>query len=442
MHRARAGLVVVSLSFAGLALPGGAFAGAPGWSTPHTASAVGVGVYGAGPNGQGVRLYGSTGAAQERTPAMRAIRSDATQGSAVPIDAGQPGIDQPAIAVNAAGRLVAAWTLDTLQPGRIGLAATLGARTALPRAASPLPTAGSVTAVADAIAADGTGVVAWVESGTPNTVRAATLRTTEAPEVVTIGATTAALPGNLSLGLDANNGRPIVTWTLTTAGGTAIDIARGDGTGRFAATSEQALTTGPVAQLQAFVQAGGGLTALWSEGALPGPLTVRTADAPAGAPFGTPRTLATAAPSPLPAFTGGVNGRSAAFYGIPSGSGVAMRIVLRSTSGSWGNAHMVGPNSARTVKRASAGVDATGRVVVLWDDGGSGSSPTRILAARSSSSSDPPGTYHQLPQRSGDSRCATPTLVVSSSGDGLGSWQCSTSTAKNQPRLARLTKPS
>jgi hypothetical protein len=86
-------------------------------------------------------------------------------------------------------------------------------------------------------------------------------------------------------------------------------------------------------------------------------------------------------------------------------------------------------------------------VVILWDDGSASSStPTRILAARSSSSSDPPGTYHQLPQRSGDGRCDVPTLILSSSGDGLGAWLCTGTGASSgqsgRPRLARLTKPS
>jgi hypothetical protein len=432
---------LVVLSAAGL--PAAARAGAPGWSTPHTASSVPVGVYGAGPNGQGVQLFGSSGAAQTRTAAMRAITSSATQGSSVPIDAaGRPGMDLPTVAVNANGKLVAAWLLDTLQAGPIGLAAALGARTALPHTATVLPTQAGTAGLAVAIGPDGTGIVAWVEAGSPNVVKAATLRPGQAPQVASLGATAAALPGNLAVGLDAD-GRPVVTWTVSTATGTAIDVTRGDGSGAFTTSAEQPLTSAPVVAVQSFVQASGTITAVWSEGVLPGPLTLRTADAPAFGAFGAPRMLVAARSAPLPSVAGAGNGRVAVFYAVGSGGGVALRAVLRSTSGSWGSVHAVGP-SGRSVARLDAGVDAQGRAVVLWDDGSAGSDPRRILAARSSSSSDPPGTYHQLPQRSGDARCASPTLVLSTSGDGLGAWLCGQSTSKppGQPRLARLTKAS
>ena len=88
-------------------------------------------------------------------------------------------------------------------------------------------------------------------------------------------------------------------------------------------------------------------------------------------------------------------------------------------------------------------MDGRGRVVALWGDSSSSTAP-RILAARSSSSTNPLNTYNQVSQRSGDRRCTNPTLVLSSSGDGLGSWFCSTSSSGSTtgPRLARLTAPS
>jgi hypothetical protein len=425
-------------------------ASAPGWSTPHTADGVAVGTYGAGPNGQGVQLFGASGAAQTRTAQIRAIKSDATQGTAVGVSAGgKPGFDDPEIAVNPGGALVAAWTLDTLQPGPIGLAAALGARTALPRTATVLPTQGITAAVATAIAPNGTAVVAWIEAGTPNTVKAATLRPGQPPQVAVLATTTAAVPANLSLGLDGA-GRPVATWTVTTPTGTAIDIVRGDGTGAFAPAVEQPLTTAPVAAAQTFVLSSGALIAVWSEGVLPGPLTLRTANAPAGAPapLGPPRLLATARAAPQPSVAASASGRVAVFYAVNSGSsGVALRTILRTTSGTWGTPHAAGPSGARTVSRLNAGVDAQGRVTILWDDAAaSAHSPTRILAARSGSSTSPPGTYHQLPQRSGDGRCDEPTLTLSTSGDGLGSWLCAGTGASagqsGRPRLARLTKPS
>jgi hypothetical protein len=40
--------------------------------------------------------------------------------------------------------------------------------------------------------------------------------------------------------------------------------------------------------------------------------------------------------------------------------------------------------------------------------------------------------------------CNAPALFLSTSGDGLGLWQCGTSSSGSSfsPRLARLTKPS
>lgn len=426
--------------------PAAQAAGAPGWATPHTASAVPVGVYGAGPNGQGIQLFGTSGASQTRVAQIRAIKTDATQGTAVGIDAdGRPGFTQPSVAVNPSGKLVAAWTMDTLSVGPIGLAAALGARTALPRTAAVLPTDDtSATEVATAIDASGTATVAWIEGGPPNLVKAATLRPGQAPQVAVLAATTT-LASYVSLGLDSG-GRPIVTWTEGTPTGTAttIGVARGDGTGAFAAAAVQPLTAAPLDREQTFVLADGTLLAFWSEGTQPGSvLTVRTATAPPGGLFGAPRTVATTNGS-FPSIAAAANGRAAILYAVKSGSGVALRTVLRSTAGTWGSAHATGP-SGRRVSHTNAGVDAKGRVVLLWDDGSASASfPTRILTARSSSSSNPPGDYHQLAQRSGDSRCNSPALTLSISGDGLGWWLCGSSgtSPPNRPRLARLTAPS
>jgi hypothetical protein len=443
----RASLLAVLVLVPTAALPSAAHAaGAPGWSTPHTASGVAVGTYGAGPNGQGVQLFGTQPQAQTRTAQIRAIKSDATQGTAVPIDAaGRPGFEEPTVAVNPTGALIAAWTLDTLEPGPIGLAAALGARTALPRTATVLPATGSVSAIADAIGTNGTAVVAWIEAGTPSAVKAATLRPGQAPQVALLGETDVAIPAYLSVGLDGND-RPIVTWTLTAAGVTTIGVARGDGNGAFAPATAQPLTTAPLVRAQTFVLSDGGLLAVWSEGALPGPQTLRTATAPALTGFTAPRTLVTAASGPTPSVAAAPNGRAAILYAVASGKGVALRTILRSTSGTWGSVRNAGP-SGRTVSQVDAGVDGSGRVVLLWDDGSTSSqNPTRILTARSSSASNPPGDYHQLAQRSGDGRCHSPILTLSTSGDGLGYWLCAgTGASPGQSgtgRLARLTKPS
>ena len=118
--------------------------------------------------------------------------------------------------------------------------------------------------------------------------------------------------------------------------------------------------------------------------------------------------------------------------------------MLRTPAGTWGQARLLGPSGARTIQAADVGVDGNGRVVALWDDAGASSgTATRILAARSSSSSNPLNTYNQVSQRSGDRRCRAPTLALASSGDGFGSWLCSTSSsgAINGPRLARLYRP-
>ena len=230
-------------------------ASAPGWSTPHTVTPYRVGTYAAGANGQAVQLFGN-GAVQTMTAQIRAIKSDATQGSAVGINAGAPGFDLPRVSVNASGRLVAAWTLDTEGTAPIGLAATLGSRSSLPRTASVLQTDGqSVSDVATAVDASGNGVVAWIQGpqGAPGppTVKAATLRPGQAPQVATLDTGENASLAYLSLGLD-NAGRPIVTWAVNPGGGTAvlIGVARGDGTGAFAPAFEEQIGTAAISMLQ------------------------------------------------------------------------------------------------------------------------------------------------------------------------------------------------
>ena len=86
------------------AAPAVAGATAPGWSTPHTASATTDGSYAAGANGQGVQLFG-TGGAPTRTAQMRAIKQDATQGTAVGVNSGAPGFDLEDVSINDTGQL-------------------------------------------------------------------------------------------------------------------------------------------------------------------------------------------------------------------------------------------------------------------------------------------------------------------------------------------------
>ena len=190
-------------------------ASAPGWSTPHTVTPYRIGTYAAGANGQ------ARAAVRQR---RRADDDRADSRHQVRRDAGLGGGDQrrrprdstcPGLSVNASGRLVAAWTLDTEGTAPIGLAATLGSRSSLPRTASVLQTDGqSVSDVATAVDASGNGVVAWIESpqGAPGpaTVKAATLRPGQAPQVATLDTGENASLAYLSLGLD-NAGRPIVT---------------------------------------------------------------------------------------------------------------------------------------------------------------------------------------------------------------------------------------
>jgi hypothetical protein len=136
-------------------------------------------------------------------------------------------------------------------------------------------------------------------------------------------------------------------------------------------------------------------------------------------------------------FAANASGRAAVLFPLASGGGTTLRAQLRTSSGTWGSPRTIG-GTGRYVRYDSVGVDAKGRVVALWDDGSvSSGQATRILAARSSSSTNPLASYNQVSQRSGDKTCNQPVLFLSTSGDGLGLWQCS-----NSPRLARLTKPS
>jgi hypothetical protein len=398
-----------------------------------------------------VQLFGN-GAVQTMTAQIRAIKSDATQGTAVGINAGAAGFDLPRVSVNANGRLVAAWTLDTQGTAPIGLAATLGSRSSLPRTATVLQTDGeSVSDVATAVDAAGNGVVAWIQSPQnapgPTTVKAATLRPGQAPQVATLDTRDNASLAYLSLGLD-NAGRPSVTWAVNPGGGTPvlIGVARGDGTGAFAPAFEEQIGTAAITTVQTFVMGNGGTTAFWVEGTLPnGPLHVKTTEAPPGGTFIGEQALTDGKPGRGSVeFAMNASGRAAVLFPLAAGGGTTLKVQLRTSSGTWGTPRQLGAGG-RYTSGADIGVDAKGRVVALWDDGSTSSkAATRILAARSGSSTEPLSSYNQVSERSGDKRCKLPTLFLSTSGDGLGVWQCSTSSSGSSfsTRLARLTKPS
>jgi len=416
---------------------------------PHTASSFRVGTYAALPNGQGVQIFGN-GAVQTMTAQLRAIKSDATQGTAVGVNAGAPGFDLPRLSVNASGKLVGAWILDTQEPGPIGLAATLGSRSSLPKTGTVLATDNqNVSDVRTAIDASGNGVVAWIEApltAGATTVKAATLRSGQPPQVVTLSTRADATLGNLSLGMDSS-GRPTATWSVNPTGGTQllIGVARGDGTGAFAPAFEQQVGSAAITTLQTFVLGSGGMLAFWVEGTSPsGPLHVKTSQAARGGGFAGVSALTDGPARGTPSFAVNASGRAALLFPLSSNGGTTLKVQLRTTSGNWGTPRVVGP-TARVVTSASIGVDVKGRVVALWDDGSvSSKAATRVLAARSSSSTNPLGSYNQVSQRSGDKRCKAPSLFLSTSGDGLGLWQCSTSSSGTSfgQRLARLTKPS
>jgi hypothetical protein len=431
-------------------------AAAPGWSTPHTASTVTIDAYASAPNGQGVQLFANGGVPQ-RTGQLRAIKTDATQGTAVGVNAGGAGFDLFDLEINDNARLVAAWTKDLENAQPVPVAVAFGTRTSLPRTASVFTTGGQVSDLASDVADNGTAVVAWVESpvapgttinNSPTTIKAATLRSGQPPIVTTLGTRTGALIDNLAVGFDSD-ARAIVTWNVTqneNGGPGVLAVARGTGTGTFAPAVETTVDpTQQLLDLVTFVTGDGGLLLFWTNGGQGAPTAIRYSQATGAGVFTAPRTLISGNQLGLPSFAASSAGRAAVLVPVASGSGTSLRALLRTSSGTWGSARLVGPSGARTIRRVSVGVDARGRVVVLWDDAGASSStPTRILAARSSSSSNPLNTYNQVSQRSGDRRCQTPSLALSSSGDGFGSWLCSTSSSGSitGPRLARLTAPS
>jgi hypothetical protein len=275
---------------------------------------------------------------------------------------------------------------------------------------------------------------------------AATLRSGQAPQLATLATRSDATLSNLGVGMDSS-GRPTVTWSVNPAGGTQllIGVARGDGTGAFAPAAEQPLDNGPFTTLQTFVLGNGGMLAFWVVGTLPsGPLQVKTSQAAPGAGFGGVSVLTDGPANGTPSFAANASGRAAVLFPLSSNGGTTLKVQLRTTSGSWGSPRTLGP-TGRVIRSADIAVDAKGRVVALWDDGSvSSKAATRVLAARSSSSTNPLNSYNQVSQRSGDKRCNTPTLYLATSGDGLGQWQCSTSSSGSSfaPRLARLTKPS
>lgn len=446
--------VVVALGALAVAAPA-AHAAAPGWSTPHTASTVTTGTYASAPNGQGVQLFANGGVPQ-RAAQLRAIKTDATQGTAVGVNAGGAGFDLFDLDINNGARLVATWTRDLENGQPVPVAVALGSRTSLPRTATVFTTGALVSDLASAIDDNGTAVVAWVQApvggtiASPTTVMAATLRSGQAPIVTTLATRAGALINNLAVGFDSN-ARAIVTWNITqneNGGPGILGVARGTGPGTFAPAVETTVDpTQQLLDLTTFVTGDGGLLLFWTNGSTTqGPIAIRYSQANGAGVFTAPRTLITGnTGGGLPTYAANAAGRAALIFPLASGNGTSLRVMLRTSSGTWGQARLLGPSGARTIRRTSLGVDARGRVVALWDDAGASSSaPTRILAARSSSSTNPLNTYNQVSQRSNDRRCQTPSLALASSGDGFGSWLCSTTSsgAINGPRLARLTAPS
>jgi hypothetical protein len=447
----RAGLAF-AVAAGSLALPAASSATAPGWSTPHTGTSTNVSTYAAGSNGQGVQLF-ADGMPPSRMAQMRAIKQNGTLGTSVVVNPGTPGIGMNDLSVNDNGRLIAAWAIDQQNgTGVTNLAATLGARTSLPRTAAVIPTGQLVTDLQTAIASNGTGVVAWVQApqnapAGPATVHVARLVAGQAPAATQLASYSGLTVDDVSVGFDGD-ANPVVTWS---AGSTApnapgvIGVARGTAAGIFAPAVESPIDTVQFDQLQTFVTTDGGLLAFWLTGS-PGqtPVAVRYAQAAATGPFSAAKTVISGASGgAAPAIAANAAGRAAVLFPLASGNGTSLRVVLRTASGTWGSARPLGPSGARRVGKIDAGVDGSGRVVALWDDATSPSEgPTRILAARSSSGSNPLNTYNQVAQRKGDTVCGTPSLALGTSGDGLGTWTCPPSTgAGKTSRIARLTAP-
>ena len=446
--RARAVVAAAIAAAAVAAAPSVAGATAPGWSTPHTASPFTDGSYAAGANGQGVQLFG-TGGAPTRTAQMRAIKQNATQGTAVPVNSGAPGFNLEDVSINDAGQLIGAWSIDTQSIStNVNIGAALGTRTSLPRTATVLPSGALLAELQTAVDTNGTGVVAWIgtKQGQPTTVEVATLTPGQAPIIVPLSSYPASVQLlNLDVGFDGSH-HPVVTWAVTPVNGpgpSSIAVARGNGQGGFATTVESPVEPALMTGLQTAVLSNGGLLAVWATGSeIAGAGTVRFSQAGATGPWSAAQTLAGDVQDLT--FAANPSGRAAVLFTTAVGTSSSLRAQLRTASGTWGTARLLGPSGARSIGRTNVGVDATGRVVALWDDGPAGTTgATRVLAARSSSASNPLNTYNQVAQRSGDRRCSGSNLALASTGDGLGWWSCTASGTgpATSPRLARLTAP-
>ena len=218
-----------------------------------------------------------------------------------------------------------------------------------------------------------------------------------------------------------------------------------DGPGAFSPAVESTVDpTQPLVDLRTFVTGDGSLLLFWTNGAAAG-ATERALQ-----PGGGGRRLRDAAhadrrPRRLgPARVRGERGgRAAVLFPVASGSATSLRAILRNSSGTWGSARQVGPSVARKIGLLSVGVDGRGRVVALWGDSSSSTAPPD--PRRPVELVDQSAQHLQPGQPAlGHRRCTNPTLALSSSGDGLGSWVCSTASSGSitAPRLARLTAPS
>jgi len=274
------------------------------------------------------------------------------------------------------GQLVGAWSIDTERIStNVNIGAVLGARTSLPRSATVLPSNALLAEVQAAVDTNGTGVVAWIGStqNGPTSVQVATLTTGQAPQIAPPLAvcTSASQILSLDVGFDGSH-HPVVTWAVTPANGpgpSSIAVARGNGQGGFAPTVETQVESGLMTGLQTAVLSNGGLLATWATGSeIAGAGTAKFSQAGPTGPWSAAQTLASGVHNLT--FAANPSGRAAVLFTTPVGNNSSLRAQLRTAGG-------------RSIGRTNVGVDATGRVVALWDDGTpGGSGPSRVLAAR------------------------------------------------------------
>lgn len=282
-----------------------------------------------------------------------------------------------------------------------------------------------VSDVVSVVGDDGMGVVAWLQvllNGGDMIVKVVMLCFGQLAKVVVVNMCAGVGLMLILVGFDGG-GVLTVVWTVVLIGSIAgvIGVVRGDVFGVFVLVFEQQFGLVTLMGLQMFVGENGLLLVFWQEGD-----AVWTLQVLAGGMFVGAWMVISGNSCSDPSYDANVDGRVVVLFLVAVlGGKMTLWVVLRSVAGNWGLMWMLGIFGC-VVMYVNIGVDVEGCVVALWDDGSSSFfGAMRIFVVWIGFLSAVLSFYNQVLQWLGDICCNALVLYLVMSGDGFGSWQCS-----------------